>query len=316
MSEKSLKIGFMGTPDFALVALKKIVEAGHNVACVYSQPPRPKGRGHQVQKSPVHEYADEQGIPVFTPKSLKSDEAKSEFASHNLDVAIVAAYGLILPEDILKAPQYGCLNIHGSILPRWRGAAPIQYAIWKGDEETGVTIMQMDKGLDTGPMIAKKEVSITDDTTASYLHDELAEIGGQMTLEVLSKLAKNGHLESEEQDDKYSTYASMLKKEDGIINWSQSAAEIDRQIRALNPWPGVWTSMNAKRIKILKASVEDKSETNYPQNPGTFINNSGHVTCGNDSVLVLEQVQPEGKKPMDVKSAINGGYLKPGEIFK
>lgn len=313
MSENSLRIGFMGTPDFALVALKKIVEAGHNVVCVYSQPPRPKGRGHQVQPSPVHAYAEEKGIPVFTPQSLKSDEAKAEFAAHNLDVAIVAAYGLILPEAVLNAPKYGCLNIHGSLLPKWRGAAPIQYSIWKGDSETGITIMQMEKGLDTGPMIAKKSVEITNDKTASILHDELAETGGEMALEALSQLAKNGQLDAEVQDDSLSSYASMLKKEDGIINWGENAQNIDRQIRALNPWPGVWTSVNGKRIKILKAAAIDE---NSKEKAGTFIDASGRVSCNNGSVLILYEIQPEGKKPMDIKSAINGGYLKPMDVFE
>lgn len=311
MSDRKLRVGFMGTPDFAHVALKAIVKAGHNVVCTYSQPPRPKGRGHKLQKSPVHEYAESLDIPVFTPKSLKDETARAEFAAHNLDVAIVAAYGLILPQDVLDAPKYGCLNIHGSLLPRWRGAAPIQYAIWKGDSETGVTMMQMEKGLDTGPMISKRTVPITHETNASDLHDILAEIGGAMAVESLEKLERQGHLGSETQDDDSSTYAYMLKKSDGIIDWSQSAHQIDRQIRALNPWPGVWTQMQGKRIKILKALVSDMSSD---FKPATLINKNGHVVCG-DGVLQLQTVQPEGKKPMDIKSAMNGGYLIPDQVF-
>jgi len=303
----------MGTPDFALVALKALVEAGENVVCVYSQPPRPKGRGHLVQKSPVQNYAEAKNIPVFTPKSLKEPNAQAEFANHDLDVAIVAAYGLILPEAVLSAPKYGCLNIHGSLLPRWRGAAPIQYAIWKGDEETGVTIMQMEKGLDTGPMILKKSVPITETSTATQLHDKLAGIGADLALEALNILAKNGQFNTEVQDDGASTYASMLKKSDGIIDWQQSAAQISAQVRALNPWPGVWTNANGIRVKILSVRV-CKNETGELFAAGTLVDKSGLVACGlGKDLLQLELIQPEGKKPMDITAAINGGYLAIGD---
>ena len=306
MSNKDLRIGFMGTPDFALVALKAIVEAGHNVVCAYSQPPRPKGRGHKLQKSPVHEYAESQNIPVFTPKSLKTDEAKAQFASHNLDVAIVAAYGLILPQDVLDAPKFGCLNIHGSLLPKWRGAAPIQYSIWKGDTETGVTIMQMEKGLDTGPMISKRAVAITNNTIAAGLRDTLADMGAEMSLQILDKLSNGENLKSEIQDDAQSSYASMLQKSDGIIDWNNDARQIDRQIRALNPWPGVWTSCNGKRLKIIAAEV---IEDNANETSGTILNKNGDVVCG-ENILRLRTIQPEGKKAMDIASAFNGGYLE------
>lgn len=309
MSEKNLRIGFMGTPDFALYALKAIVEAGHNVVCVYSQPPRPKGRGHKLHKSPVHDYADSHSIPVYTPKSLKTEEAKAEFAAHNLDVAIVAAYGLILPQEVLDAPKFGCLNIHGSLLPRWRGAAPIQYSIWKGDAETGVTIMQMEKGLDTGPIISKRSVAINENTTSPSLHDELAAMGADMALEALEQLAKTkAPLKAEKQNDDLSNYAFMLKKEDGIIDWNDDAAAIDRQIRALNPWPGVWTESQGKRLKILKSSV---IKENSDEAAGTLLDKKGRVSCG-INILQLSQIQPEGKKPMDIASAINGGYITAG----
>lgn len=322
----------MGTPDFAQIALKALIDAGYDIACVYSQPPRPKGRGQQVQLSAVHAYADTLGIPVFTPSSLKTAEAQAEFAAHNLDVAVVAAYGLILPEAVLNAPHYGCLNIHASLLPRWRGAAPIQYAIWKGDNQSGVTIMQMEKGLDTGPMILKGATEIASTTTSSALHDELAKIGGDLIVQVLDILAKNGQIESEIQDNAHSNYASMLKKEDGLINWKGNAQDIDRQIRALNPWPGVWTQTNTgKRIKILSATVaiagadmEDKdiAETPHKANtdagtpqPGTVLDKKGHVQCANGSVLRLISLQPEGKSAMDFSSAINGSYINPQGIF-
>lgn len=314
MSGSGLRIGFMGTPDFALVALKALVEAGENVVCVYSQPPRPKGRGHQVQKSPVHDYAESCGIPVFTPKTLKDPIAQTEFDSLDLDVCVVAAYGLILPEAILNTPKYGCLNIHGSLLPRWRGAAPIQYAIWKGDTETGVTIMQMEKGLDTGPMILKKSVPITAETTAEQLHDELAETGADLSLEVLDLLAKNGQLNSEKQNNDASTYAPMLKKSDGIVNWNDSAVQIGAQVRALNPWPGVWTYSGNRRLKILAVLVGNDTKAK-DKVPGTLTDKSGLVICGQDSALYIKRIQPEGKKPMDVAAAINGGYIAPGDTL-
>lgn len=304
-----LRIGFMGTPDFALVALKAILDAGHEVVCVYSQPPRPKGRGQQVQLSPVHAYAQDQGIPVYTPVSLKTPEAQAEFAAHELDVAIVAAYGLILPEAVLSAPKFGCLNVHASLLPRWRGAAPIQYAIWKGDLETGVTIMQMEKGLDTGPMILKGEVAITGKTTSSSLHDELAEMGGKLVLTALHELAKNGQLKAEIQDEAITTYASMLKKEDGIIDWENSAAAIDRQIRALNPWPGVWTNLEGKRLKIVEAVLTEGAVSGVS---GEILDKTGHVRCGEGTLQILK-IQPEGKGVMDFASALNGNYIKIGQ---
>ncbi len=288
---------FMGTPDFAATALKALIESEHNIIAVYSQPPRPKGRGHKVQKSLVHELAEENNIPVFTPKSLKSEEAQAEFANHNADIAIVAAYGLLLPQAILDGPKFGCLNIHGSLLPRWRGASPIQHAIWKGDKVTGVTIMQMDKGLDTGDMILKGEIPITTETTAASLHDDLAEIGADLTLQVLS-----GDLPpmAEQQDNALSNYAPLLKKSDGHIDWNQTAEEIDRQIRALNPWPGVWAEIQGKRFKILEAHPSEQSDQAMP--------------CGKGTYLRIIALQPEGKKRMDLNSAINGGYLKAGEL--
>lgn len=289
---KPLNIIFMGTPDFAATALKALIESEHNVIAVYSQPPRPKGRGYNVQKSPVHVLAEENSIPVFTPKSLKALEQKDEFAKHNADIAIVAAYGLLLPQAILDAPKYGCLNIHASLLPRWRGASPIQHAIWKGDEKTGVTIMQMDKGLDTGDMILKGEIPITSDTTAVTLHDELAKMGADLTLKVLSSDLPP---HAEKQDDTLSTYAPLLKKSDGHIDWNQSANEIDRQIRSLNPWPGVWAEIQGKRFKILEAEPTAKSYQT--------------IACGEATHLQIITLQPEGKKRMDLNSAINGGYI-------
>ena len=305
---KPLRIAFMGTPDFAVPALKALNEGPHDVVCVYSQPPRPKGRGHKVQRSPVHTYADEHDIPVFHPKSLKKPPEQEEFAAHNFDVAIVAAYGLILPKAILEAPKYGCINIHASLLPRWRGASPIQHAIWKGDAQTGVTLMQMNEGLDTGPEIEKRTVEIHAHTTAQSLHDELSALGGDMIVEAIDKLASQGALDSISQDDSQSNYAPLLKKEDGLIDWNNSAADIDRQIRALNPWPGTYSA----NFKIKNATLTDQTTV---KPVGTVLDKKGHVACGNGTVLQIKTLQPAGKKPMDFASALNGGYVAIGEAI-
>ncbi|MGH1378620.1 MAG: methionyl-tRNA formyltransferase [Alphaproteobacteria bacterium] len=319
---ENLRIAFMGTPDFAANALRALCESNHEVVCVYSQPPRPKGRGHKVKKSPVHELADINDIPVFTPKSLKCADAQQQFVSHNVDVAIVAAYGLLLPVEVLNAPKHGCLNIHGSLLPRWRGASPIQRAIWAGDELSGITIMQMDKGLDTGDMIAKSEITLGSDMTSTILHDALAEMGADLVIEVLDRLVYEGSLNAEKQGDDLATYAHLLKKSDGIVDWSQSALQIDRQIRALNPWPGVWAEIQGKRFKIISADLADVDYPNYAGalcdeglNPGAVLSKDGLILCGNKTVLRVSEIQPEGKKSMDFASALNGGYIDSEQIF-
>lgn len=305
---KSLRIGFMGTPDFALEALKALHATDHEIVCVYSQPPRPKGRGQQMQLSPVHDYAERNLIPVFHPKSLKKAEAQAEFASHNLDVAVVAAYGLILPKAVLDAPKYGCINIHASLLPRWRGASPIQRAIWQGDAQSGVTIMQMDEGLDTGPEILKTAIDLDNRETAQTLHDKLADLGGKMAVEVVNKLADNGQATASEQENERATYAHLLKKEDGDLNWDQDAQAIDRQIRALNPWPGVRAKIGGKMFKILAA--EPVSEATHANRPvGTILGKGGNIQCGDNTVLNIKIIQPAGKKAMDFASAVNGGYI-------
>jgi methionyl-tRNA formyltransferase len=303
----TLRVGFMGTPDFALGALKALVEAGHEIVCVYSQPPRPKGRGQHVQPSPVHEYAETKNIPVFTPKSLRHEEQQTEFAAHNLDVAIVAAYGLILPKAVLDAPKYGCINIHASLLPRWRGASPIQRSIWEGDKETGVTLMQMDEGLDTGPEISKRSIAITPETTASSLHDDLCVLGGEMIVAAMKELQANGQLNSTKQSEQGVTYAHLLKKEDGLIDWTQMAPQIDRQIRALNPWPGTYCG----KFKVKTAKLTDM-HTDKPE--GTILDKDGHIACGAGTVLQLLQVQPPSVKAMNFADALNGHYIAIGDM--
>lgn len=309
-----LRVVFMGTPDFAREALKAIHETtNHDIIAVYSQPPRPKGRGQQVQKSPVQDYADTHNIPAFHPKSLKSAQEQQEFAALNADIAIVAAYGLILPAEILNAPGLGCINIHASLLPRWRGAAPIQRAIWAGDQETGVTLMQMDEGLDTGDMLAIDTVNINAQTTAATLHDDLATMGARMICTLLEQAHEQNMPLAIKQDETQSNYASMLSKEDGCIDWSQSATEIERQIRALTPWPGVWTERADERLKIHDATIIDGEQTNTL--PGTILNKKGDISCGSGSTLRLEKIQPAGKKAMDFTSALNGSYIQIGDLL-
>lgn len=308
MIEKSLKVVFMGTPDFSVAALQAILDSRHEVVCVYTQPPRPKGRGQHLQKSPVHLLAESAGIPVRHPKSLKRDaDARADFVALGADVAVVAAYGLILPMEILAAPRYGCVNIHASLLPRWRGASPIQRAIWAGDDQTGITLMKMDEGLDTGDMLEKGVVSIGPDTTTPYLHDRLAQLGGEMIGPFLDRLSIWNKVEGEAQDETITCYAPLLTKEDGMVDWSQDAEAIDRQIRALNPWPGVWT-LNAAGVRI-KIHAARPVEGEGSAEPGTVLDKSGTIACGNGTRLALKTVQPENGKAMDAAAAVNGGYL-------
>lgn len=309
---KPLRIAFMGTPDFSVTALQALIESDHEVVCVYTQPPRPKGRGQQVQRSVVHECADLAGIEVRHPVNFKTDEDIQAFQDLDLDVAVVAAYGLILPQVILDAPKHGCINIHASILPRWRGAAPIHRAIWAGDIETGVTIMQMDVGLDTGDMIAVEKTPITAQTTLTDLHDALSDMGARIIVPCMDELSKSGVIEKTPQPDEGMTYAMMLNKQDGKVDWSQSAVEIDRQVRALNPWPGTWClSQNNKRLKIIESALSDHSSD---ETVGTIIED-GMVVCGENSVLKLIKIQPENKKPMDIKTALNGGHITIGDVL-
>lgn len=311
-----LKVIFMGTPDFSVPALEAIIESDHEVVAVYTQPPRPKGRGKKVQPSPVDHTASTHGIPVFIPKSLKKDaDARAQLQALNADIAVVAAYGLMLPQDVLDAPKHGCLNIHASILPRWRGASPIQHAIWHGDAESGVSIMQMTEGLDAGPYCDIRKVPITQTTTAQQLHDELGQAGATAIIDVLDRYAAGDIPEMTEQDEAQMTYAPMLKKEDGVIDWSKTASEIDCQIRGLNPWPGTFTyNADSKRLKIIEARVVDMDSTGHAV--GSLIDRDGHVACGQNTCLKLISIQPENAKRMDVSSAMNGHYLKPDhEVF-
>lgn len=309
---KTLKTIFMGTPDFSVPALRNLIANPRiEVVAVYTQPPRPAGRGQQLRPSPIQMVADEHKIPVYTPKSFKKDVSAVEyFQNLSADIAVVAAYGLILPKAVLDAPKYGCLNIHASLLPRWRGAAPIQRVIEAGDSESGITIMQMEEGLDTGPMLLKKKIIIRDTTTAQSLHDELSALGSVMIEDVLELILDGKPPHPEMQDDSLSCYASMLKKEEGLIDWSKSVEKIDRQIRAFTPWPGCYTfGADGKRMKILSGTISKL--VGNGKEAGVLLNIDGDISCGH-GVYRVELLQPENSKPMDIKSALNGKKVSVG----
>jgi methionyl-tRNA formyltransferase len=309
MTQK-LRIAFMGTPDFAVAALNALHAAGHDIVAVYSQPPRPAGRGHKLQPSPVQRRAEELGIPVRHPKSLrKNAEARAEFAALNLDIAVVAAYGLLLPREVLDAPKYGCLNIHASLLPRWRGAAPIQRAIMAGDRESGICIMQMEEGLDTGPVLMRGGVPITNTTTAQQLHDALAAIGADLAVKTLADIAAGHKPAAVTQPEEGVTYAHMLSKDDGRIDWTKTATEIERQMRALTPWPGVWCMQGDHRLKVIAAEITDGKGK-----PGEILDRHLVVACG-DGALKLLTVQPQDRKPMDGLSFMNGTHMNVGDVL-
>ena len=295
----------MGSPDFAVPALQAICHAGHTVAAVYCQPARPAGRGQSIRRCPVNVAADQLGLPVYTPARLRSDpSAQQAFADLGLDVAIVAAYGLILPQAMLDAPIFGCLNIHASLLPRWRGAAPIQASIMAGDPETGITIMQMEAGLDTGPMLLSQSVPITAETTTANLHDTLATIGANLILDALKSPAK-----PRPQTESEATYAPKLSREDGRIDWSKPAELIDRQIRAFDPWPGTFTTIGSGPLKILAAQPADGSGA-----PGTVLTSNLTVACGRHAIK-LTKVQLPGGGALNADAFLRGHKIPPGTVL-
>ncbi|MBA4097471.1 MAG: methionyl-tRNA formyltransferase [Rhodospirillum sp.] len=301
----ALRIVFMGTPAFAALALKALVDAGHEVVAVYSQPPRPKGRGMETQKSPVHLLAEEQGIPVRTPVSLKNADEAAAFAALQADVAVVAAYGLILPKAVLAAPRHGCLNIHASLLPRWRGAAPIQRAIMAGDAKTGVTIMQMAEGLDTGPMLLTEELAIGADMNAGTLHDALAEIGARLICQALDQLPD---IEPMPQPSDGVTYAAKITKEECRIDWRRSAAELDRHIRGLSPAPGAFTEINGERLTVLAADLAPGSGE-----PGAILDDRLTIACG-DGLLRPTLIKRAGKRAMSAEEMLRGFSVPKGTV--
>jgi methionyl-tRNA formyltransferase len=292
----------MGSPDFAVPALRALHGAGHGIAAIYTQPPRPVGRGHAVRRSPVQVEAERLGLPVSTPARLRgNDAAQVEFAALRLDAAVVAAYGLILPAAMLAAPARGCLNIHASLLPRWRGAAPIQAAILAGDRETGVTVMRMDEGLDTGPILLREAVPIGARTTAAELHDRLAALGARL---ILRALAENPPPQPQPEG---ATYAPKLGREDGRLDWSRDAATLERRVRAFNPWPGTFTTLRGVMLKVLEA--EQVGGDGAP--PGTVLEGALTVACG-AGALRLTRVQLAGRPAMAAAAFLRGHPVPAG----
>lgn len=300
-----MRIIFMGTPDFAVPALRALHGAGHDMACVYTQPPRAAGRGKQLRASPVQQAAEELGLPVRCPVSLKGAEAQAEFAALGADAAVVAAYGLILPQAVLDAPRHGCLNIHASLLPRWRGAAPVHRAVMAGDAETGVTIMQMEAGLDTGPMLHKVSAPIARQTTGE-LTDELAQIGATAMVEVLADLAA---FAPAAQNDAAATYAPKIDKAEARIDWSQSAGAIERMVRGLAPFPGAWFEADGERVKLLLAEVVDASGA-----PGEVLDADLAIACGHGALRPL-RLQRAGKPAMDRADFLRGRPVAKGTML-
>ena len=306
-----LRLVFMGTPDFAVPALAALTEAGHEIVCIYTQPPRPAGRGHRERRSPVHDYADRNAIAVRCPATLKDEAAQAAFAALAADAAVVAAYGLILPRAILEAPRLGCLNIHASLLPRWRGAAPIQRAMLAGDDETGITIMQMDEGLDTGAMVAAEATPIGSADTAGALHDRLAEIGARLIVDSLAGLDE-GRSRATPQPADGSTYARKLARDDGALDWRRPAAALERQVRALHPRPGAWFRHAGDRIQVHAAALEATASGGAP---GTVLDDRLTVACG-DGALRLAQVQRPGRAAMTAEAFLRGYALLPGTVLE
>ena len=301
-----MRVIFMGTPDFAVPTLVALVEAGHEVACVYTQPPRPGGRrGKDLTPSPVQREAERRGIPVRHPVSLKGAEEQAEFAALRADVAAVAAYGLILPQAVLAAPRHGCLNVHGSLLPRWRGAAPVQRAILAGDAETGVGIMRMERGLDTGPVLLEGRTAV-DGKTAGELTDELAALGAGLMVRVLADLAAFPEVP---QSDDGVTYAHKIDKAEARIDWGRSAVEIERQVRAFNPAPGAWFEFGGERCKVLAAEVVAGGGA-----PGAVLDDVLTV-AGGDGALRLVRLQRAGRPAMDAADLLRGWAIPAGTVL-
>ena len=308
-NQNKLRIAFMGTPEFSVPILEALVSVGHEIVCVYTQPVRARGRGQREQKTPVHLKAEEIGIEVQTPEDFRSEEQQLIFSGFNLDCAIVVAYGLILPKAILAVPKLGCLNIHGSLLPRWRGAAPIQRAILAGDTESGVTIMQMDEGLDTGKMLMVDRVAITPTTTGASLHDELSSLGSKLIIETLDSLLDET-IRPVDQPQTGVTYAKKIERSEGYIDWQQPAVRIDRLIRAFTPWPGSWFEIRGERIKVLLAQVK-----NIDGVPGTVMDNKLTISCGIAGIQ-LKIVQRAGKNPMSAAEFLRGFELPIGTVLR
>lgn len=310
-----IRIVYMGTPDFAVEPLEAIIKAGYEVAAVVTQPDKQKGRGKEVKMTPVKECALRHGIPVFQPVKIKEPEAVAELEKYQADLFVVAAFGQLLSEEILNMPEYGCINIHASLLPAYRGAAPIQWAVLNGEKESGVTIMQMDKGLDTGDMLLKRSVELSPKETGDSLHDKLMHLGAELIAEALPKLEK-GELIPEKQKDELSSYAKKLTKAMGQIDWSKDAVSLERWIRGLNSWPSAYTFFGGKTLKIWEAQVAEENGAQKAE-PGQVVSVSREgftVACGQGALQILS-LQLEGKKRVLTKEFLLGYQVEPGMIL-
>ncbi|MCH7487964.1 MAG: methionyl-tRNA formyltransferase [Proteobacteria bacterium] len=303
-----LDLAFMGSPDFAVPVLAALLREGHRVRAAYTQPPRPAGRGQRTTPSPVQAFAEDHGVPVHTPESLKERAPQDAFAALGLDACVVAAYGLILPGPVLAAPRLGCLNVHASLLPRWRGAAPVERAILAGDRETGVTIMLMDEGLDTGPILLSEATPISGETTAAGLIGALAQMGAGLAVRALEGLAA-GTLDPRPQPVLGVTHAPRIEKPEGRIDWSRPADELERKVRALNPRPGVWFGHAGRRVKVLAARVVDGDGA-----PGAVLDDRMTIACGSGALRPL-RLQRAGRKPQAAEEFLRGAPLAPGTVL-
>ncbi|MDU8912746.1 methionyl-tRNA formyltransferase [Aestuariicoccus sp. MJ-SS9] len=301
-----MRVVFMGSPEFSVPVLEALAEAGHEIVCVYCQPPRPAGRGKKDRPTPVQARAEALGLTVRHPLSLKGAEAQEDFAALGADVAVVVAYGLILPQPVLDAPRFGCLNIHASLLPRWRGAAPIHRAIMAGDAETGICIMQMEAGLDTGPVLLRQSVSIGDEETTGALHDRLSVLGAELIVEALAKLPD---LVPEPQPEAGVTYAAKIDKAEAAVDWTRDAAEVSRLIRGLAPFPGAWSLLDGARIKLLGARVTEGQGA-----PGQVLDDEFTVACGQGAVRIT-RAQRAGKGAQDAEVFLRGHPVPAGARF-
>lgn len=302
-ANQSLKIIFAGTPDFAAKHLQALLDSQHQIIAVFTQPDKPAGRGNKLTTSPVKQLALEHNLNLYQPKTLKDPEIQQTIANLKPDIMIVVAYGLILPQAILDIPKFGCLNVHGSLLPRWRGAAPIQRACWAGDSETGITIMQMDAGLDTGDMLFKTACPINPDDTSVSLYNKLAQLGPNVLLQTLA-LIIDGKAKPEKQDPSQATYAEKLSKQEAKLNWNLSATQLERCIRAFNPWPVSYFEVEGQPIKVWQANV---ITLNSNKTPGTILqaDKKGIQIATSEGILNITQLQPAGKKPMSVQDILN-----------
>jgi methionyl-tRNA formyltransferase len=307
-----LRLIFMGTPAFSVPALEALIQAGHKIVAVYCQPPRPANRGHKLQACAVEEAAHARGLPVYHPKTLRHEDAQDVFRSHGADLGVVVAYGLILPKAILDAPTHGCINIHASLLPRWRGAAPLQRAIQAGDARAGVTTMQMDEGLDTGDMLLWDSIPLTAETTTPLLHDALSHMGARLIVDTLNQL-KTGTLIRHPQPEEGVTYAHKISKEEAELDWRAPADVLARQIRAFTPWPGTFFHWNGETIKVLEAQVVPF--TQKTTRPGTLLDSDFTICCGRDAIAI-KRLQRPGKAPLSARDFLNGVNLPVGTGFE